>query len=169
MKSARDTLVLIVMICFFIIFEGGIIYGFRGCNFNRIKVDDNNTYSLTVTPDRIEEISGRRGPIPIKIYDGNRCYTLFWQGDYARKYSLRSHKLVKLLSAEQDLRLVLRSDKDTIVALQGKENVYLTMEDYNTFARSNCTTGIIVLSVLQVFILLLFVPGIIVLIIGRKM
>ena len=91
--------------------------------------------------------------------------------EYVRDADLVFESVSEDLKTKEDIHKKINSyvDKDTIVALQGKENVYLTMEDYNTFARSNCTTGIIVLSVLQVFILLLFVPGIIVLIIGRKM
>lgn len=170
-KPTTGGLSIIKVIGVYIILQSIIVTLYiLSCNYNGIKLDNNDVHLYVIRPASVERHYSRRGPDIIWINDGSDNFKLYWQGDYARKYGMNSIQISELLSKEQELSILLKRKHTTneIVAIQGCKRTYLTIADYNDFHKKNSITGLIILSIFEVMLLLIFIPIFILLIRLRR-
>ena len=134
--DANGIRTLIALVLALIVIEGALAaIWFFGCNYAKREANETNTRAVTLTDPTAEfYYPGLTSRIELR---GNGEKYRF---NYIPRAKLPRAELVDALNTEPVLHLTVK-DNDSVCAISGETEVYLSVEDHNAYHKNQCTIG----------------------------
>lgn len=119
-----------------------------------------NTHTVTVVKPKMELKEGLGAHSSDKIrftFDGE-TYTLD-RGNVPSSVP-RASELMAELEKEHSLTLVVKNDNNGVCAVSGEEKIYLSVEDFNRYQKTQSVTGTVLLAVIELIVIIGFAGAI---------